>query len=99
VKYGVQLLIELKDGLLDPQKKTIERALPALGWENVRGVRAGKYLRFEVDAPDQEAAGRQAREMAERFLTNPVIETYSILAVSALAVRAAPDRSASSGRR
>jgi phosphoribosylformylglycinamidine synthase subunit PurS len=79
--FQVRLLVSLKPGLLDPQGKTVEGALPALGWENVRSVRVGKYLWFEVDAESGESAREQAEVMADRFLTNPVIEDSTILDV------------------
>ena len=79
--FHVRLLVSLKEGLLDPQGKAIEGALPALGWDNVGDVGVGKYLRFDVDAESEEAARDQVHQMADRFLTNPVIEDYAILEV------------------
>ena len=35
MRFRVQVVVTLKDGLLDPQGKTVEGALPTLGWENV----------------------------------------------------------------
>src|SRR5207249_3688803 len=57
------------------------RRAPALGWDNVSDVGVGKYLRFEVEAEGEEAARKQAEQMANRFLTNPVIEDHAILEV------------------
>jgi phosphoribosylformylglycinamidine synthase PurS subunit len=81
VKFRVQVIVTLKDGLLDPQGKTVEGALPTLGWENVSGVRVGKDIEMVVDAADEAAARSQVSEMAERFLSNPVIEDYRIVAI------------------
>ena len=87
--FRARVLVSLKEGLLDPQGKAIEGALPALGWDNVGRVGVGKYLRLEVDAESEEAARRQVQQMANRFLTNPVIEDYAILEVSRAADRPA----------
>ncbi|HEX9235363.1 MAG TPA: phosphoribosylformylglycinamidine synthase subunit PurS, partial [Actinomycetota bacterium] len=38
------MLVSLKEGLLDPQGKTVQDALPTLGWSNVSGVRVGKHI-------------------------------------------------------
>jgi phosphoribosylformylglycinamidine synthase subunit PurS len=81
VRFRVRLLVSLKEGLLDPQGKAVESALPALGWDNVSDVGVGKYLRFEVEAEGEDAARKQAEQMANRFLTNPVIEDHAILEV------------------
>ena len=78
MKFVVQILVRLKRGLSDPQGKAIEGALPALGWENVRGVRVGKVIDLVIDADDEDAAFEQCEEMASRFLSNPVIEDASV---------------------
>ena len=57
---------------------TIERSLPALGFDEVRGVHVGKSIRFSVDAPDEATARARVTELCERFLTNPVIEDATI---------------------
>jgi phosphoribosylformylglycinamidine synthase PurS subunit len=82
VRFVVELVVSLKEGLLDPQGKAVEGALPALGWENVEQVRVGKYIRYVIDAPDRDAAVVQTERMAERFLSNPVIEDFRVMAVA-----------------
>jgi len=82
MSYRVVVGVRLKEGLLDPQGKAVEAALPSLGWTNVSGVRIGKEIELEIDAPDEDAARTQVADMAERFLSNPVIETFEILRVS-----------------
>jgi phosphoribosylformylglycinamidine synthase subunit PurS len=79
--FHVVVGVRLKEGLLDPQGKAVEAALPSLGWTNVSHVRVGKEIELEVDAPNEAAARAQVGEMAERFLSNPVIETFEILQV------------------
>jgi phosphoribosylformylglycinamidine synthase len=70
--------ILLKPGLLDPQGKAIEGSLPAMGWTNVSDVRVGKSVRLQLEADDESAAVAQVHEMAERLLSNPVIESFVI---------------------
>lgn len=65
-------------GIADPQGATIERALPALGYDNVSWVRVGKSLRLVVDAATEDAAYAQVDEMCRRLLANPVIEAFEI---------------------
>ena len=75
-----ELLVEvrLRPGIADPQGATIERALPALGFQGVQGVRVGKAIRFTVDADDAASARAAAEKMTERLLANPVIEEAEI---------------------
>jgi phosphoribosylformylglycinamidine synthase PurS subunit len=81
--FSFEVLVTLKDGLADPQGKAVESALPALGWSNVSQVRVGKHIRLEVDAADRATARTQVEEMAERLLSNPVIEDADVMEVAA----------------
>jgi phosphoribosylformylglycinamidine synthase len=65
-----------KHGVLDPQGKAIERSLRALGYVEVRDVRAGRCLDVEVDETSAAAVEARVREMCEKLLANPVIEDY-----------------------
>ena len=79
MKYRFEVLVSLKEGLLDPQGKAVQDALPTLGWTNVTEVRVGKHIELLVDAESRGHARRQVDEMAKAFLSNPVIEDYVIL--------------------
>ena len=72
----VKIFVCLKEGVLDPQGKAIERSLHTLGYKEVQDVRMGKYLEVELDAPSRQAAEERIREMCYRLLANPVIEDY-----------------------
>ena len=76
--FEVLVEVQLRDGIADPEGLTIERALPALGFRGVSGVRVGKSLRFMVEAVDEAEARKQVEAMCERFLANPVIEDVVI---------------------
>jgi phosphoribosylformylglycinamidine synthase subunit PurS len=82
VRYRAQIVVSLKDGLLDPQGKAVEGSLPALGWTNVSGVRVGRYVQLDLEADGADAAEDQVRRMAERLLSNPVIETFDVVDIS-----------------
>jgi phosphoribosylformylglycinamidine synthase subunit PurS len=93
VRFRAQVVVSLKDGLLDPQGKAVEGSLPALGWTNVSDVRIGRYVELDVEAIDQDAAVSQVEAMAERLLSNPVIESFRIVEVSELVGLGFQDRS------
>lgn len=76
--YAVQVEVQLRAGVADPQGSTIERAIPTLGFEGVNDVRVGKSIRFLIDAPDEGSAREQVQQLCDRFLTNPVIEEADI---------------------
>jgi phosphoribosylformylglycinamidine synthase len=77
-RYAVLVEVALRPGIADPQGATIERALPALGFDGISGVRAGKAFRFVVDAADQESARREVDDLCARLLANPVIEYSTV---------------------
>ena len=72
----VKIFVRLKEGVLDPQGKAVERSLHTLGYEEVRDVRVGKYIEVEIAAASRQAAEKRAREMCDKLLANPVIEDY-----------------------
>ncbi len=78
MRFAARVEVRLRPGIADPEGATIERALPALGFDEVGQVRAGRAFRFVLDAPDEPAARRRAGELAERLLANPVIEDSTV---------------------
>jgi phosphoribosylformylglycinamidine synthase subunit PurS len=78
VSYAARVNVTLKPGIADPQGQTIEKALPALGYDGVHQVRVGKMIELEVDASDADDAKRRVEEMCEKLLANPVIEAYEV---------------------
>jgi phosphoribosylformylglycinamidine synthase PurS subunit len=76
--FSVLVETRLRPGIADPQGATIERSLPALGFDGIRGVRVGKAIRFEIEAADEDAARAHADEVCQRFLINPVIEAADL---------------------
>ena len=73
----VEVFVQLKDGMLDPQGKTLEHALASLGYSGVQDVRVGKWITFAVAGENPEAVRKQVDEMCSRLLANTVIERYS----------------------
>ena len=72
------MLVRTRDGVLDPQGEAIDRSLRGLGYPTA-GVRAGKVFDLELDAVDRVTAHRQANELAERVLSNPLIEDFEVV--------------------
>ena len=68
----VRVLIRPKQGILDPQGKAVERALPALGFDGVSEVRVGRLVELEA------ATEADLDSLCEKLLANPLIEDYEI---------------------
>ena len=70
--------VMLKPEILDPQGKAVQGALPRLGFEGISDVRQGKRFELEVDGELTEERLAQVREIAEKLLSNPVIEDFAV---------------------
>ena len=70
--------VMLKPEILDPQGKAVQGALPRLGFDGVSEVRQGKRFELEVDGEVTEERLAQLHEIAEKLLSNPVIEDFEV---------------------
>lgn len=70
--------VSLKDGILDPQAKTIFNALHSLGFECVKNLTISKKMILDIDETNKDEAMKKLESMAKDLLANPVIENYQI---------------------
>src|SRR5438094_112053 len=84
MKLRFEVIVSLKEGLLDSQGKAVQDALPTMGWTNVTDVRVGKHVQLTVEAADEAAASEQVEEIARKLLSNPVIEDFTVLEMEAV---------------
>ncbi len=75
----VEIIVTLKNGVLDPQGKVIQQTLNGMNFSEVKDVRQGKYFNIEIDIEDENKAKSKAEEMCKKLLANLVIEDYKIL--------------------
>tara|TARA_B100002049_G_C16012738_1_gene346574 strand:- start:661 stop:903 length:243 start_codon:yes stop_codon:yes gene_type:complete len=75
----ISVIVTLKKDVLDPQGKTIKKALEGMNFKNVNDVRQGKYFEIDIDEKNQKKAEEKAEEMCKKLLTNLVIENYKII--------------------
>lgn len=75
-----RVFVTLKPGVLDPAGKAVEQGLHALGFDEVDGVRLGKYL--EISFPDAVVDPQTIRDrvetMCRKLLANTVVESYRV---------------------
>jgi len=75
---SAKVTVLFKDGVLDPQGKTIFNALKDLGYERVKGVSTGKIFNLQLDHSDPAEAEKEITDICNKLLANPVIEQYKI---------------------
>ncbi len=71
----VRIYVTYKESVFDPQGDTIKQAIHALGHDEVKDVKVGKFFDVTLDKnkKDIETA---VKEVAEELLVNFNLETY-----------------------
>jgi phosphoribosylformylglycinamidine synthase len=80
-RYSVSIMP--RAGILDPQGRAVEAALPQLGATTVHGVRVGRRVELSVDAEQEHEARSVVERLASDFLANPLVEDWHIQAAEA----------------
>jgi phosphoribosylformylglycinamidine synthase len=70
--------VMLKPEILDPQGKAVASALPRLGFTFATDVRQGKRFEITVDGEPTAAQLAEVEKAAEKLLSNPVIENFTV---------------------
>ncbi len=71
----INIVITLKEGILDAQGQAVQQGLRALGYTGVDEVKVGRYV--ELAVPDAYPMD-EVKQMCERLLANPLIEDWRI---------------------
>ena len=72
-----KIYISYKEGILDPQGKTVNNALGAIGLTDINSVRIGKFIEMDIKESNYEKARDIAEESCKKLLANPNTETYT----------------------
>ena len=71
-----KVYISYKDGILDPQWKTVGSALDSLGIEGISNVRIGKYIEISFSDLTKKEAEEITEKSCKTLLANPNTEKY-----------------------
>ena len=72
-----KIYISYKEGILDPQGKTVNHALDAIGIKKIDSVRMGKYIEMKFRGISKDKATKITDESCRKLLANPNTETYT----------------------
>jgi len=72
-----KIYISYKEGILDPQGKTVSNALDAIGIKKIDSVRMGKFIEMEFNGISKDTAAEITDESCRKLLANPNTETYT----------------------
>ena len=71
-----KIYISYKEGILDPQGKTVGSALDSMGISRVENVRIGKYIELSFKGISKKEAESITEESCRKLLANPNTETF-----------------------
>ncbi len=63
----ISVVITLKKGVLDPQRKDIHQTLDGMGFNDVNEVRQGKYFEIDTKEHDPKKAKDKVEEMFKQL--------------------------------
>ena len=75
----ISVIVTLKTDVLDPQGRTIKKALEDMSFKNINDIRQGKYFEIDINEKDKKKAEEQVENMCKKLLANLVIEDYRII--------------------
>jgi len=76
----IEIRVNLKKGMADPEGANVKKALKLLGFNSVKSVESVKFYKITIDL-DKENALKEAKKMSQQLLANPVVHEYSITVI------------------
>ena len=73
----IEIRIELKKGVADPEGKNTMKTLESLGFQGVKSVKSIKVFDVELDMSPEDAL-KAGEEMCRKLLANHVIQNYKV---------------------
>ena len=71
------IVVRFKEGVDDPEGKTIKHSLELLNFEGISEVKVSKLYEIYLDLPPEEG-NRVVDEIIKKLLVNPVIHDYEV---------------------
>ncbi len=75
------VVIRLKSDVSDVSGRAVQGRLSEMGFTEVREVRVGKVLEFDLEIADRENAQERIKQMCQRMLVNEVVEDFAIVSL------------------
>jgi phosphoribosylformylglycinamidine synthase subunit PurS len=72
-----EVIVELKEEVLDTQGRAIQQALGRLGHKDLKSVKVTKRFVIAIDGHEKDAEAL-ATQIAREHLANPVAETFQV---------------------
>ncbi len=76
--FQARVLVSLRPSVLDPAGEATKSAATRLGVDGVQKLRIGKSVDLSIEALNENEARQKLEILAERLLSNPVIEDWKL---------------------
>ncbi|AGI47164.1 phosphoribosylformylglycinamidine synthase, purS protein [Thermoplasmatales archaeon BRNA1] len=73
----IDIRIELKKGVADPEGSNTKKTLESLGFKGIKAVKSVKCFEVELDMSGEEAV-KAGEEYCKKLLANPVVQSYKV---------------------
>ena len=71
------IIVRLKEGVDDPEGKTIKHSLELLNFEGIKEVKVAKLYEVYLNLPLEEGK-KEVEEMIKKLFVNPIIHDYEV---------------------
>ncbi len=72
-----KIYIKYKEGILDPQGKTVHNALESMDIKDILDVTIGKYVEMDFEDISRDKAKSITEKSCKKLLANPNTESYT----------------------
>lgn len=74
--YKANIYVTIREGVIDPQGKALQEALVAMGYQEARKVKVGKFIELTIIAANDEEAAAKVTAICDKLLANANVEDY-----------------------
>ena len=72
-----KIYIKYKEGILDPQGKTVHNALESMEIKDITCITIGKYIEMDFKNISKDEANSITEDSCKKLLANPNTESYT----------------------
>jgi phosphoribosylformylglycinamidine synthase PurS subunit len=76
--FEAKVTIQLKKGISDPEGANTLKAIHLLGFPKVKDAKTIRTFDLLIDDTDKNQVKKDAEQICQRLLTNPVIHHYEV---------------------
>ena len=76
--FLAKIIVKFKKGVKNPEEKTLETLISRLEIQDIESLSCAKFYEFKIKAKDKFEAEKIANDLAQKVLSNPIIEKFEV---------------------